>query len=103
LRLELLQRAREPRRAGGRADPEQPCRRLAIQLQDDAQRDHLALACRETGERGLERRREPVAEHLLPGISLTRGVGLFSSATPLLRAKVVERGRAGELAQPGLG
>src|SRR5262249_60386221 len=60
--LESLQGAAEPGRAGRLADAEQTGRRLAVELEHDAENDHLALACGERRERRLELRRQPFDE-----------------------------------------
>src|SRR5436305_4321736 len=50
LRLELLERTGEPRRACCHADPQQAGDRLAVQLEHDAKSHDLALGGRQTRE-----------------------------------------------------
>src|SRR5919198_704091 len=101
LLLQLLQGAAEPGRARARADPEHTGGTLAVQLEHDPQRDHLALGGRQARERPLEAGREPFAEdRLLTLTQLGHHVSPLAAAPALLRAEVVERRGAGELAQP---
>ena len=76
-----------------------PCGRVGVQVEDDAERDHLALGARQ-GAEGLpstgpyssgssKSRRGPARRHALPG-----GAGA--------RAEVVERRSARQLAEPRL-
>src|SRR5581483_5717914 len=97
--LELLQRARQARRAVRGGDAEHTRGGLRVELEHDAKRDHLALAGGERAERGLELRREAVRQRLL--VSLRDGGALLPPQPAALGAEVVERDRAGELAEPG--
>src|SRR5207247_6457342 len=98
----LRQRTVQPRRAGRRADPEETCSDVAVQPEQDPQRDHLALAGGQARERALEPRREPAAEHLLVLDRFAHGIEILPPAAPLLGAEVVERAGAGDLAEPRL-
>src|SRR3954454_24778663 len=55
LLLELGEGAGEPRRAGGGADAEHARRRRTVEVDDDPERDQLALGRRQPTERGVER------------------------------------------------
>src|SRR5262249_30087769 len=101
LLLQLLQGAAQPRRARRRADPEDARRRLAVQVEQHAQCDHLALAGGEAAERPLQLRREAAVDPVLRLERLAQRVDALASAPPPLRPEVVERGRARELAEPG--
>src|SRR5262249_30721576 len=61
LLLQACERAGEARRARRLADPQHPGRRPPVELEQHAERDHLALARAERRERALERGREAVA------------------------------------------
>src|SRR5262249_8295711 len=98
LLLELLQRARKARRAVGGRDAEDACGCRRVELEDDAQRDHLALAGGEHAQRGLELRRQSFGERLV--VPLRKRGSLLAAQPSPLRAEVVERDRACELAQP---
>src|SRR5581483_10956805 len=100
---ELPERAVQPRRACGRTDSEQPRRGLAVEAEQDAQGDHLALAGGQRGERALEPRRQAATEDLLALDGLAHRVQPFAPPPPRLGAEVVERARARDLAQPRLG
>ena len=99
--FELLQRPAQPGRAGGRRDAEDAGGGLDVEVEQHAQRDHLALAGGQRRERALELRREPAEEPVLGVVGLVGRVGTLATAAALLRAEMVERGRARELAQPG--
>src|SRR5436305_3235733 len=96
--LQLLQRAVQARRAVRRRDPEHACSRRSVELENDTQRDHLALAGGERAQRGLERGREALGDALLEPLR-HRGELLAPGAAPLA-AEVVERDRARDLAEP---
>src|SRR5262245_61304482 len=98
--FELLQGSAQARVAVRGRDPEDARGRLAVEVEQDAERDHLSLARRELGERALERRRQ-TAEDALLGRLPFECVRVLAAATPFLGAEVVERGRPGELAEPG--
>src|SRR5581483_2948034 len=98
--FELLQRPAQPCRAGGRGDPEHAGSGLAVQIEQDAERDHLALAGRELRKRALERRRE-AAEHPVLVLSTLQRVCALATPAPLLGPEVVERRRAREVEEPG--
>src|SRR5437763_3757830 len=101
--LELLQGAVKPRRACSRADPEQPCGRFPVEVEQDAQRDHLALGRREAVERRLERGRIAVAEHLPPDrFRVEQRIGPLALPAALLCPEVVESRRAREREEPRL-
>src|SRR6185312_80744 len=101
LLLQLLQGAAQARRARGRADPEHSRRHLAVQLEHYPQRDDLPLGRREPRERLLEPRGQPFPANR-PGVLSLLGGGeaALAPAAAVLGAKVVERGRARELAEP---
>src|SRR5919197_136058 len=99
LLLEFLERPAQARRARRRADSEHARRRSAVQLEQDAQREHLPLAGRELGERRLERRRQPF-EPRLPGLGRARREARLPATTPLLGAEMVEGRVARDVAEP---
>src|SRR5437762_1442855 len=102
LLLELLQGAREAGRARRRADPEHARGGLAVEVEDDAERDHLALGGREAAHGVLEVGRQALDEPRLLDVSFANGVDVFATTAALLCAEVVERSRARDLAQPRL-
>ena len=71
-----------------------------VDVEHDAQRDHLALAGGERGERRLEVGREAFGEALVD--PLGHGGELLAARAPPLGAEVVERDGARDLAEPGL-
>src|SRR5581483_9569243 len=93
--LELLERAREARRAVGGGDPEHARSRRRIELEHDPKRDRLALAGREHRERRLELRRQAFGERLRARLG-HRGAFLAAEAAAL-GADVVERDSPREL------
>src|SRR4051795_4428484 len=97
--LELLERAVEARRAVGGGDAEHIRGGPGVEVEDDAQRDHLALAGREPEHPALELRREAFGDALVD--PLRHGGELLAARAASLRAKVVERDRARDLAEPG--
>src|SRR5919204_3965376 len=101
LLLELLQGTAQSGRARRRSDAEHARRRPAVELEQDTERDHLSLAGGELGQRRLERGRQALAERALVRLGRTRRVARLAPAPPLLGAKVIERGAAGDLAEPG--
>src|SRR5918995_4700972 len=62
LLLELLQGSRQPRRDRCGADPEHARRLVAVELEQDAERDHLALTRGELAQRRLELGRQAFDE-----------------------------------------
>src|SRR5262245_2576035 len=100
LLLQLLQRAAQPRRARRRADPEHSRRGLAVELEHDPQSDDLPLSGGQPRQRRFECRRQPLAEDLLRALGHRNRVAALSPPPPVLRAKVVERRRARQLAEP---
>src|SRR5204863_9013915 len=96
-----LQCAAQPRRAGRLTDPEHAGRALAVEVEQDPQRQYLALRRGQPGERRVELRGEALAERRLLRIRALQRVTAFAASPPLLRAKMVERRRARELAEPG--
>src|SRR5207237_3770715 len=90
----------EARRARRRTDSEHTRGRSPVELEQDTERDHLALGSRQLGERRLEPRREALAEGALRGLRLAARIPRFTAAPPLLGAEVVERGVARDLAEP---
>src|SRR3954452_21061334 len=99
--LELLQRAVQARRAVCGRDAEDARGGRRVEVEHDAQRDDLALAGGEDGERRLQIGREPFGEALLE--ALRDGGELLALRTPALASEVVERDRARHLAEPGPG
>src|SRR5581483_10150894 len=97
--LELLERAVQARRAVGRRDAEDACGRAGVEVEQDAQRDHLALACRETPERRLDVGRQPVGKAELDGFR--RCGELLPAESAPLRPEMVERDRPRHLEEPG--
>ena len=69
-----------------------------VELEQNAERDHLTLGCGEQAERRLERTR-PEGEILRLG--KVAGVAFLPAAASLLGAKVVEGGRPRDAAEPG--
>src|SRR6185295_4979646 len=96
--LESFQRSAQASRAGGGADPEHAGGGRPVELQEDAEGDHLTLGCREEAERCLERT-WPKGEILRLGKVV--GVALLPPAASFLGAKVVEGGRPCDPAEPG--
>ena len=83
---------------------EMPSTRAAaacVEVEQDAERDHLALAGGERAQGGFEVGREPFDEALLDPVVL--GGELLAPRAPALGAEVVERDRARDLAEPGAG
>ena len=70
-----------------------------VEVEHDAERDHLALAGGQRAQRRLEVGREPLDEPLLDPLGL--GGELLAPRAPALGAEVVERDRARDLAEPG--
>src|SRR5438128_9763599 len=99
LLLEFLERPAQARRARRRADSEYARRRSPVELEQDAQREHLPLAGREFGERRLERSRQAF-ERLLLALRRAGDIRRLPAAPPLLGAKVVERRVARDVAEP---
>src|SRR5207237_4868710 len=82
---------------------EQACGLVAVELEQDAQRDHLALGRRERIERHPEDRRQHAREAGLADIRRLGAVPLLPPPAPLLAAKVVERRVPGDPAEPRAG
>ena len=99
--LELLERPVQARCAVGGRDAEHARRGARVEIEQDAERDDLALAGRERAQGGLEVGREPFDEALLDPVVL--GGELLAARAPALGAEVVERDRARDLAEPGAG
>ena len=99
--LRVWQRPAEPGRHGRRADAENAGRLVAVELDHDAERDHLALAGAEGRERDLERGREPFDEVGL--VRLRLGGRLLAPVPSRFGAEPVEGGRAGDPEQPRAG
>jgi hypothetical protein len=102
--FQLLERAAQAGRARARTDSQDAGGGLAVELEHDPQRDDFAFCPGQLCKRVLELGRETFAEarrrHLA---QLAHGVAIFSPQTSPLRPKVVQRGRACELAQPCAG
>src|SRR2546430_9932700 len=81
--FEFLERAREARRAGGAADPEQARRLVTVELEQHAQGDHLALDRRERGEAGAESGRERARKLRLGDLHRLARVALLPTFAPL--------------------
>src|SRR5207249_9966678 len=79
-------------------DAEHACSRSCIELEHDAERDHLALAGRERVQRCLELRRQSLGQRLVITIGYRRK--FFAAQASPLGAEVVERDPARELAEP---
>ena len=101
LLFEFLERPAEPGRHGRRADAEHAGGLVAVELDHDAEDEHLALAGAEGCERQLELGREPFDE--LGLLRLGLGGGLLAPVAPGLGPEPVERGRAGDPEQPRAG
>src|SRR5918994_3623103 len=99
--LQFSQCAREARRDVRRADPEHAAGLLAVELEQDAQRDHLALGGAQRRDRRFQIGREPLAEGL-PDL-VRGGDPLLAAPSPVLAPEPVERGRARDLAEPRAG
>src|SRR6185295_12114168 len=97
--FELLQGSRKPHRARGAADSEHARRGDRVQLEHDAQDDDLALPGAQRAQSSLELWRDSLGERLR-GLRRFCGRAVFPLPPPCLRAEVVERFRAGELAEP---
>src|SRR5438477_10197272 len=96
--FQSLECAAEARRARRLADPEHAGRGRAVELEDDAQRDHLALAGRQLSQRLLERAGQSVDE--LADELLTPAEGILPPSAARLRAEPVDRDVVRDLAQP---
>src|SRR5579884_1143253 len=96
--LELLERPVQARRAVGGGDAEDAGGGARVEVEQDAERDHLALAGAEPRERRLEVGREPLAEARLD--ALRRRRQLLASRPASFGAEVVEGDRARDLAEP---
>src|SRR5919201_2879680 len=101
LPFQLLQGAAETRRARGPADPEHAARAFAVELEDDPKRQHFTLCGRQPRQRRLERGREAFAEAGLLRLGHSDRIAPFTPSTAVLGAKVVERRRPSQLAEPG--
>src|SRR4029079_17260536 len=100
LLFELLQGAAQARRACARADPEHACGAVAVEVEDDPQREDFPLGRRETRQSRLELRGEALAECRVLRIRAAQRVAPFAAAAALFRAKVIQSGRARQLAEP---
>src|SRR5581483_12261277 len=96
--FESPQRTAEPGRARGLADAEYARGARAVELEQDAQGDDLALGRRELAQRCLELGRQPVAELL--GQALVARIRLLAAAAARLGAEPVDGDAAREPAQP---
>src|SRR5205823_12672816 len=76
--------AAQPGRARGLADPEHACGTRTVELEQHAQRDHLALRGRELVQRLLERPGQPFAE--LRDERHVARIRLLATTAPLLGA-----------------
>src|SRR3989304_5524260 len=101
LLLEFLEGPGEPGRNVGGGDAEHARGLVAVEVEEDAQRNHLALAVREGAQCRLELGREPLAKARVGAVLARRG--LLAPPPPLLGAEPVERGRARDLAEPRTG
>src|SRR5581483_11028234 len=99
--LELLERPAQARGAVRLGDAEHAGRRSGVEVEQDPERDDLALARAERRECGLEVGREPLGETLLDALLARRE--LLASCAPAFGAEVVERHRPRDLAEPGAG
>src|SRR4029077_18395386 len=86
--------------AVGDGDPEDVRRALAVQVEQHAERDHLALTGRQLSERLLQRRRQAAEEAVL-GRRPVQRIGVLAAPAALLGTGVVEGGGAREWAEPG--
>src|SRR4051812_43222505 len=100
LLLELREGAGEPRRAGGRADPEDARGGRSVEVEDDAERDQLPLGGGEAAERAVEGRGEALGEARLVRLRKLARERVLAPDAPPLGAEVVERDRPGELTEP---
>src|SRR4051812_1110327 len=103
LLLELREGAGEPRRACGRADAEHARRGRPVEVDDDAERDQLALGRRQPSECAVERGGEALGEARLLGLRQLARERVLAADASSLGPEMVERDRAGELAEPGPG
>src|SRR5581483_3208749 len=88
-----LQRPAEPGRAGGLADAEHARGCLAVEVEYDAQRDHLAFPGGEARERPVELGAEAFERRVL--VTVGDRSRLLAPPAPLLGAEPVEPDRAG--------
>src|SRR5579884_682554 len=96
--LELLERAVQARGAVGGGDSEDAGRGTGIEVEKDAERDHLALARRQPRERRLEVGRQALGEAEVDRLGRRRE--LLAAEAAALRPEVVERDRPRHLAEP---
>src|SRR5205085_8814470 len=95
-----LQCATQSRRARRSADPEQARRGGTVELEDDAEREHLALARRQYAQRLLERRRQSVRERGLRDLRRRTRVAVFAASPALIGTEPVKRDVASNGAEP---
>src|SRR6266496_4433753 len=102
--FQLLERAAQAGRARARTDSQDAGRGLTVELEHNPQRDDFAFCpgqlCKRVLELGGETFAEARRRHLA---QLADRVTIFPPQPPRLRPKVVERGRACELAEPRAG
>src|SRR5579872_3893833 len=98
LLLQVLQGATQPSRARGLADPEHTRGTRAVELEQDTQREHLALGRRELAHRLLDRARQSV--HQVLGVREVARVRILAAAAARLGSEPVDRDRPGDAAEP---
>src|SRR5215207_3397788 len=90
--LQLLQGTAQSGGTRGRTDPQQSRCAVAVEIEDYAQRDHLAFGGGQAQHRLLELGGQARDERLL--LPVRRREDLLAPASPPLGAEMIERGRA---------
>src|SRR5437868_11020459 len=96
--FQSFQCAAQPRRARRLADAEHAGGARPVEREEDAERDHLALARRELAERLLHRPGQAVSE--LADEILTARVRVLAAVAARLGAEPIDRDVVRDLAQP---
>src|SRR5260221_12278014 len=99
--LQVFQRTAQPCRARGLADSEHARGARAVELEQDAERDDLALSGRQLAHRLLQRPGQAV--HQLRRLREVAGVRLLTAAAPRLGAEPVDGDRARNTTEPRAG
>src|SRR5207245_2516550 len=101
LLLKSFQSPAEPGRTSGSADPEDARRARAVELEQHAQRHHLALRRSQPPECSVELRRQALGEDGLLELRLVAAVALLAPLPPGLGPEPVDGRGVGNAAEPG--
>src|SRR6266849_3736476 len=99
--LQVFQRTAQACRARGLADSKHACGARAVELEEDAERDDLALGRRQLTHRLLQRPGQSV--HQLGRLREVARVRLLAAAPARLRAEPVDGDRPRDATEPGAG